>query len=69
MPIRNGRRSVECTALGGRAVFLDVEACLAGPARLAVVVLDAEDLEAADRRLAERGITSELAWERAQPAR
>lgn len=69
VPIRNGRRSVECTALGGRAVFLDVEACLAGPARLAVVVLDAEDLEAADRRLAERGITSELAWERAQPAR
>jgi hypothetical protein len=67
VPIRNGRRSVECSALGGQAVFLDVEACLAGPAKLAVVVLDAEDLDAADRRLAERGITSELAWERAQP--
>ncbi|WP_320672775.1 DUF1152 domain-containing protein [Patulibacter defluvii] len=68
VPIRGGRRTVHCTELGGRAIFLDVEACLAGPARLAVLVLDAADLDDADRRLAERGILSELAWERRQVA-
>jgi hypothetical protein len=68
VPIRGGRRTVHCTELGGRVVFLDVEACLAGPARLAALVLDATDLDDADRRLAARGIVSELAWERRQVA-
>lgn len=66
--IRDGRRTVERTALGGEAVFLTVAGAIAGPARLAALVRDAGSLEAAEERLADRGIVSELAWERAQVA-
>lgn len=65
-PIRDGRRTVLRTALGGRVVVLDVAACVFGPARLAALVGDAASLDEADARLAAEGITSELAWERAQ---
>jgi len=66
--IRDGRRSVELTALGGRVLVLDVEAAIAGPARLARLLADATDLEDGEARLAAIGIRSELAWERERTA-
>ncbi|MGE4425782.1 MAG: DUF1152 domain-containing protein [Solirubrobacteraceae bacterium] len=66
--IRSGRRTVVQTEIGGQAVFLTVRGAVDGPARLAGLVHDAGSLEDAETLLAERGITSELAWERAQVA-
>jgi hypothetical protein len=62
--IRGGRRAVELTGLGGRLCFFDVDAALAGPARLAAR-LDVEGtMLDADALLAAGGIRTELAYER-----
>ncbi|MCW3015124.1 MAG: hypothetical protein JWO02_2216 [Solirubrobacterales bacterium] len=62
--IRDGRRSVQLTELGGRLCLFDVDAALAGPARLAAALDPAGTLEDGDAMLAARGIRSELAYER-----
>jgi hypothetical protein len=67
--IRDGRRSVQLTELGGRLCLFDVDAALAGPARLAAALDDAGTLEDGETMLAACGIRSELAFERDMAAR
>jgi hypothetical protein len=62
--IRNGRRQVELTAAGGIVACFDPEAALRSAARLAALVLDAPDLEAANGLITSRGIGTELTYER-----
>jgi hypothetical protein len=62
--IRGGRRTVELTALGGRLCCFDVDAALAGPARLAALLDPAGTLLDADALLAAHGIRTEFAYER-----
>ena len=61
--IRGGRRTVELTALGGRLLWFEPDAAIAGPARLAAAVADAGSLRAAHDTLTARGIRTELAYE------
>lgn len=63
-PIRGGRRTVERTPVGAIAFFFDPAAALASAARCARRVLGADDLEAAQGRLAAAGIRTELDYER-----
>ena len=62
--IREGRRSVELTPLGGRVAFFEPAVALATAARLAAAVQDAPDLVAADAILERMGVRTELAYER-----
>jgi hypothetical protein len=62
--IRGGRRTVQLSAEGGQVLWFDPGAALATAAVLARAVSEAPDLFAADRTLAERGVRTELAYER-----
>lgn len=62
--IREGRRSVELSPIGALTFFFDCAAAIAGPARLAAAVSEAESLAAADAILAGMGIRTELEYER-----
>jgi hypothetical protein len=62
--IRQGRRTVQLTLIGGLSFFFDCAAAIAGPARLAAAVVDAGSLAEADEILGALGIRTELAYER-----
>jgi hypothetical protein len=62
--IRDGRRTVELTAEAPLTIFFDPETALGSAARLAALVLDAADLEGANELLHERGVRTELDYER-----
>lgn len=62
--IRQGRRHVELTPLGGALHCFDPATAVAGCARLAAAVADAPSLAAADARLAALGVRTEWAYER-----
>ncbi len=62
--IRGGRRTVQLTELGGRLCLFDVDAALAGPARLAAALDPHGTLLDADALLGARGVRTELAYER-----
>ena len=66
--IRGGRRTVPLSPLGSLLFFFDPRTAIASAARLADAVLDCDSLEAAQRRLAERGIRTELTYEREMAA-
>lgn len=61
--IRDGRRTVELTPVGGLVFFLDPLAALRSAARCAALVADAGSLVEASERLRARGIATELAYE------
>lgn len=62
--IRDGRRSVQLTTLGGIVAWFDPLHALDSAARLAAAVQDAGSLAEADAILAARGVRTELAYER-----
>jgi hypothetical protein len=62
--IRAGRRVVERTPVGALTFFLDPVVALESSARLAHAVVGAGSLDAANERLHELGITTELDFER-----
>jgi hypothetical protein len=62
--IRQGRRSVQLSPLGAVTVYLDPVAVVGSAARLAAAVVDAPDLEAANRALNAIGVRTELDLER-----
>ena len=64
VPIRQGRRNVLLTELGGIVAWFDPLRAMDTAARLAAVVRDARSLEEADALLEARGIRTELAYER-----
>jgi hypothetical protein len=68
VPIRGGRRHVELTPAGGVIACFDPAAALRSAARLAALVGGAPDLEAANALLTSRGVSTELAFERAAAA-
>ncbi len=68
VPIRQGRRMVRLSELGGVVAWFDPLRAIATAARLAAVVRDARSLEEADALLEARGIRTELAYERAMAA-
>jgi hypothetical protein len=61
--IRDGRRVVELTETGGRLLWFDPAAAIAGPARLAAKVAGAPSLQAAHETLGALGVRTELAYE------
>lgn len=61
--IRDGRRTVQLTALGGMLLWFDTDAALASAARLASAVAPAPTLSAADEILRGLGVRTELAYE------
>jgi hypothetical protein len=67
-PIRQGRRNVSLTELGGVVAWFDPLRAMRSAARLAAAVADAGSLEEADAILAARGIRTELAYEREMAA-
>lgn len=64
VPIRQGRRQVELTPLGGLLHCFDPGVAMASCARLAAVVAGAASLTEADELLAARGVRTEWAYER-----
>jgi hypothetical protein len=62
--IRQGRRTVELGPAGAVTFFLEPAAALRSAARLAAAVVDCDSLADADALLTERGIRTELAYER-----
>ena len=64
VPIRQGRRNVRLTEVGGVVAWFDPLRAIASAARLAAAVVDAASLAEADEILAARGIRTELAYER-----
>jgi len=62
--IRGGRRTVQLTPAAAGTVYFDVGVALRSAARLAAAVVDASDLEDANRRLNGLGVTTELDLER-----
>jgi hypothetical protein len=64
VPIRQGRRNVLLTELGGIVAWFDPSRAMDTAARLAAIVRDARSLEEADALLEARGIRTELAYER-----
>jgi hypothetical protein len=64
VPIRQGRRNVQLTELGGVVAWFDPLRAMDSAARLAAAVRDARSLEEADALLEARGIRTELAYER-----
>ncbi len=67
VPIRDGRRTVQLTSIGGLVFFFDPVVALGSAARCAALVADAGSLDEANAILAARGIATELDWEAAQP--
>jgi hypothetical protein len=63
-PIRQGRRNVPLTELGGVVAWFDPLRAMQTAARLAAAVQDASSLAEADAILEARGIRTELAYER-----
>jgi hypothetical protein len=63
-PIRQGRRSVTLTDLGGVVAWFDPLRAMETAARLAAAVADTASLAEADAILEARGIRTELAYER-----
>jgi hypothetical protein len=61
--IRGGRRTLELTPAAAGTVYFDIAVALEATARLAVAVLDASDLDDANRILRELGVRTELDWE------
>jgi hypothetical protein len=68
VPIRQGRRTVELTQLGGELHLLDPLVAIESAARCAALVRDAWDLEDADARLRAAGVRTELQYEREHAA-
>jgi hypothetical protein len=68
VPIRGGRREVELTPAGGVLACFDPEAAMRSCSRLARLVRDAPDMEAANALILSRGISTELRYERAAAA-
>jgi hypothetical protein len=64
--IRNGRRSVPLSPLGGTIVYFDPAAALGATARLARALLPATSLDEANELLHDLGVSTELDYERAQ---
>jgi hypothetical protein len=67
VPIRDGRRTVQLTSIGGLVFFFDPLAALGSAARCAQLVAEAGSLEEANGILLGHGIVTELDWESAQP--
>ena len=67
VPIRDGRRTVLLTSVGGLVFFFDPVAALGSAARCAALVADAASLEEANGILLGHGFPTELDWESAQP--
>ena len=65
--IRDGRRLVDLRPLAAATVFFDPAVAVRTVAPLAAAVAEAEDLDAANEALHERGVRSELDWERDAP--
>ncbi len=65
--IRDGRRTVELSAMAAATFFFDVPAALGSAARLAAAVRDAEGLEEANGILNGLGVRTELDLERGPP--
>jgi hypothetical protein len=61
--IREGRRTVELSPVGGLLFLFDCEAALRSAARLADAVRDADGLLAANAILTRLGVTTELDYE------
>ena len=62
--IRQGRRTVELSPIGGATIYFDMPAAVGSAARLAKAVLDAESLEHGNEILTESGVHTELDYER-----
>jgi hypothetical protein len=65
--IRAGRRRVRLSPVGALTVYFDIAVALRSAARLAALIGDARDLEAAQEALHAAGIRTELDYEREQP--
>lgn len=61
--IRAGRRTVPLSPLGATTIYFDADKAVEGVARLARLVLDAEDLGHANELLAAEGVRTELDYE------
>jgi hypothetical protein len=62
--IRQGRRTVELSPVGALTFYFDVPAAVGSAARLAAAVMEARDLDHANELLHERGVRTELDYER-----
>ena len=62
--IRQGRRTVELSPAGALTFYFDVAKAIWSAARLAASVVDARDLDHANELLHERGVRTELDYER-----
>jgi hypothetical protein len=67
VPIRDGRRTVQLTSIGGLVFFFDPLAALRSAAKCAQLVAGAGSLEEANGILLGHGIVTELDWESSQP--
>jgi hypothetical protein len=63
VPIREGRRTVQLSTVGGLVFFFDPAAALSSAARCARLVADATSLDEANGILLGHGIVTELDWE------
>jgi hypothetical protein len=68
VPIRGGRRTVELGPLGALVFFIDPLILLGEVAPLAAAVAGSAAIEAARRTLADRGVRTELDYERSRAA-
>ncbi len=66
--IRDGRRKLELGPAAAGTVYFDIAVALEATARRAVAVLDASDLDDANRILSDLGVRTELDWEIAAAA-
>jgi hypothetical protein len=66
--IRGGRRTVPLSPLGATTVYFDADRAVNGVARLARMVLDADDLDDAQGLLSAAGVRTELDYEREHSA-
>ena len=62
--IRGGRRTLELRPAAAGTVYFDIAVALRATARLAVAVMDATDLDDANRILTDLGVRTELDWEK-----
>jgi hypothetical protein len=62
--IRQGRRKVELSPVGALTFYFDVTAAVGSAARLAAAVIEARDLDHANELLHDRGVRTELDYER-----
>lgn len=67
VPIRDGRRVVRLTSIGGLVFFFEPVVALGSAARCAALVAGASSLAEANDILLGHGIATELDWESAQP--